>query len=215
MNKYIFGVVLVSLTTVTFNVSAIPVSADWKNIDDGLITYDEATGLEWLDLSLTINQSYNQVQAQIGAGGMFEGWGFASSAQLSTFWDNFGGNSIYDGWSSANNGLFDIIAPLHGDLYCVERGCTPGEGRSIIITSDTTQSDNHFVSQMFDLATDRTSLREDYFLINQTLQHDDVMHNNTGSALIRVRAPEVPLPAAVWLFGTGLIGLIGFVRRKK
>ena len=26
---------------------------------------------------------------------------------------------------------------------------------------------------------------------------------------------EVPLPAAVWLFGSGLIGLIGFARRKK
>ena len=26
---------------------------------------------------------------------------------------------------------------------------------------------------------------------------------------------EVPVPAAVWLFGSGLIGLIGIARRKK
>ena len=25
----------------------------------------------------------------------------------------------------------------------------------------------------------------------------------------------VPVPAAVWLFGSGLIGLIGFAKRKK
>ena len=29
------------------------------------------------------------------------------------------------------------------------------------------------------------------------------------------RAPVVPIPAAVWLFGTGLLGLIGVARRKK
>ncbi|NOQ89498.1 MAG: VPLPA-CTERM sorting domain-containing protein, partial [Gammaproteobacteria bacterium] len=30
-----------------------------------------------------------------------------------------------------------------------------------------------------------------------------------------VGANVVPVPAAVWLFGSGLIGLIGFARRKK
>lgn len=34
-----------------------------------------------------------------------------------------------------------------------------------------------------------------------------------GIALVRLSA--VPVPAAVWLFGSGLIGLIGFARRKK
>ena len=28
-------------------------------------------------------------------------------------------------------------------------------------------------------------------------------------------APEVPVPAAVWLFGSGLLGLVGIARRKK
>ncbi|MCK5092950.1 MAG: VPLPA-CTERM sorting domain-containing protein, partial [Gammaproteobacteria bacterium] len=30
-----------------------------------------------------------------------------------------------------------------------------------------------------------------------------------------VGASVVPVPAAVWLFGSGLIGLVGFARRKK
>lgn len=29
------------------------------------------------------------------------------------------------------------------------------------------------------------------------------------------RAMVVPIPAAVWLFGSGLIGLVGVARRKK
>jgi hypothetical protein len=30
-----------------------------------------------------------------------------------------------------------------------------------------------------------------------------------------VQAPQVPVPAAVWLFGSGLLGLVGIARRKK
>jgi hypothetical protein len=36
----------------------------------------------------------------------------------------------------------------------------------------------------------------------------------TGSGFVTA-APAVPIPAAVWLFGSGIIGLIGIARRKK
>lgn len=36
--------------------------------------------------------------------------------------------------------------------------------------------------------------------------------NVTGTS---AAAPEVPIPAAAWLFGSGLLGLIGVARRKK
>jgi hypothetical protein len=36
-----------------------------------------------------------------------------------------------------------------------------------------------------------------------------------GTELINYSPSTVPLPAAVWLFGSGLIGLIGIARRKK
>ena len=35
-----------------------------------------------------------------------------------------------------------------------------------------------------------------------------------GSYLVRASVSTVPIPAAVWLFGSGLIGLIGLARRK-
>lgn len=38
---------------------------------------------------------------------------------------------------------------------------------------------------------------------------------NGGIAAIPSYAPAIPVPAAVWLFGSGLIGLIGVARRKK
>ena len=36
----------------------------------------------------------------------------------------------------------------------------------------------------------------------------------TGSGFVTA-APAVPVPTSIWLFGSGLIGLVGFARRKK
>lgn len=36
-----------------------------------------------------------------------------------------------------------------------------------------------------------------------------------GGINLTMKPAAVPLPAAVWLFGSGLIGLIGFAKRKK
>jgi hypothetical protein len=38
---------------------------------------------------------------------------------------------------------------------------------------------------------------------------------DAGMALVDARSTVVPIPAAAWLFGTGLIGLIGIARRKR
>ena len=38
--------------------------------------------------------------------------------------------------------------------------------------------------------------------------------NHTGE-IVFATATVVPVPAAVWLFGSGLIGLVGFARRKR
>ena len=37
----------------------------------------------------------------------------------------------------------------------------------------------------------------------------------TGSYLVALPVSAVPIPSAVWLFGSGLLGLVGVVRRKK
>jgi hypothetical protein len=46
-------------------------------------------------------------------------------------------------------------------------------------------------------------------------QIDYSAYSNSPKVMELVQITSVPIPAAVWLFGSGLIGLIGVARRKK
>jgi hypothetical protein len=189
-------------------------SANAAIIDNGTYTTDTSTGLDWLDLTATAGMSYNQVSAELGAGGIFEGWTYATRAQVSGFWDSFGGDSnYYNGWSTQNNGLFDAMAPLVGDLYCASTGCATGDGFSYWLTADFNSASTVFMSRSWDSATANPSATGDDFSLSNYILGLDQSGENAGSALVRVSA--VPVPAAAWLFGSGLLGLIGVARRKK
>ena len=49
--------------------------------------------------------------------------------------------------------------------------------------------------------------------------HYDIRAKYLGQGIMEytyaIEVSPVPLPAAIWLFGSGLIGLIGIARRKK
>ena len=119
--KSVIGATCASLSVVSFNASAAIISTDWNTAGDNLITKvtgpGTGSGLEWLDLTATTARSYNDISTKFGAGQEFEGWRYATIAEVSDFFDVFGGdNGYYTGWSSQNNGLFDSIAPFWGDV---------------------------------------------------------------------------------------------------
>lgn len=63
--------------------SAVLISTDLLTAGDGLLTLDTATGLEWLDLTQTVGQSYNSVFAGFGGYTTTQGFGFANTTQVS------------------------------------------------------------------------------------------------------------------------------------
>lgn len=56
----------------------------------GETTIDKQTGYQWLALSETVGLSYNEVTAQMGAGGQFEGYRYASQREVLSFMQRAG-----------------------------------------------------------------------------------------------------------------------------
>jgi hypothetical protein len=215
MLKHKLGVVFTCIAVVSLNANAVIMNADWKTPGDNLITQDTSSGLEWLDLTVTADFSYDYVSNQLGVGQEFEGWRYATAEEVTGFWDAFGGDSnYYNGLSTQNNGLFDLIAPYWGDLHCEQSACITGEGYSFAITIDSTKDGFQNIALasdwiVLDWHPTQDEFNSFYLSINDRGRYYDV-----GSALVR-DISTVPVPAAFWLFGSGFIGLIGVARRKK
>ena len=58
-------------------------------IDEGIYTTDTDSGLDWLDVTQTIAESYNTVNARISASGDLYGWRFAAGDEVVTLFYNF------------------------------------------------------------------------------------------------------------------------------
>ena len=59
-------------------------------IDAGSTTVDSQSGLEWLDLSASNGLSFTQVSAGFGASGAFDGYRYATSAEVADLLGEFG-----------------------------------------------------------------------------------------------------------------------------
>jgi hypothetical protein len=81
---------LLLLAAGTSNTCAALVSVDLNGPGDNLLTQDTISGLVWLDLTQTTNQSFNSVFAQLGSGGTFEGFRYATLAEVAGLWQNAG-----------------------------------------------------------------------------------------------------------------------------
>ncbi|MGV7235258.1 MAG: hypothetical protein ACQ9ET_03275 [Nitrosomonadaceae bacterium] len=81
MKKYLYVIFLTSCLLTIQPVSAELVQRDLFNNGDGLLTYDTDTKVEWLDISLTDNFSYNEIIS--GVGGWTDlGFQHATAAQV-------------------------------------------------------------------------------------------------------------------------------------
>jgi hypothetical protein len=75
--------------------SAAPATATLISVDDprfgpGSVTDDTATGLRWLDLTLTDEWSWLEVEAELGEGGSLEGYRHATFAEVMALFQTAG-----------------------------------------------------------------------------------------------------------------------------
>lgn len=204
---------LILAATITTLISSANVNA--ALIDNGNTTLDTNTGLEWLDLNITDDMAASDIYSDVG-GYMSIGFRSATSSEIISLWGSAGIISNYeqlnpnDQWYTNNTtevlafmGLFGTTggySDSYGNTYLYSHGLYQNpvanaytEATIILLTSATgTQNTSADFAQM------------DYFIS----EDPDWM----GHYL--VRTSTVPVPASIWLFGSGLIGLAGFCRRK-
>jgi len=63
-------------------------------VDNGSYTTDTETELDWLDVSASVNKSYNYVSNQFGLGGQYEGFRYATAKEFNILISHYTGVKV-------------------------------------------------------------------------------------------------------------------------
>lgn len=202
-------------------------SANAALIDNSIFTTDETTGLDWLDLSYTAGLSYNESLYGLDT---YEGgrWRYATNIEVENiFWTLFSGyydtdpRGFSEGAGAYENQKTDIVnffnlfgittytykieASSYG-LYSDENGIIRRLGASCYDTSCFGSSNGYIegLNVVLSFDPDYNSWRDTYA-------------SKLGTFIVRDsnNISEVPIPATIWLFSSGLISLFSINKCKK
>ncbi len=202
----IFGLLFCLLSTKVF---AGLVEHDWLNSGDSLITYDNASGLEWLDLTVTRGWSVGQTIDILANNSLYSGWRMAEQSEVKNLFEHvlftdftfdqasFPGNVIY-GTGTREQGL--LMTSLFGNTAPQYEAVSYGIAS---IGDNLVEFHGSFVS-----GTDNR------------LYHNDTLDNNfsysqAGVFLVRGDSASVPESAPVTLFALGLAAMLYGRRRRS
>ncbi|MFW2403340.1 MAG: hypothetical protein ACN4GT_01155 [Gammaproteobacteria bacterium] len=159
---------------------------------------DNGTGLEWLDLTQTQGLTYNQALATAFV--TVDGYVHATSAQVDTMFLNAGFLTTDNVNNPANDpAALELLAKLGCTQFCGTINAT-GRGFADWTSAGFTTRPNYHT----------TGLGAGAAITSLLTNNLDLADGTAGHFLVRT---AIPVPAAVWLFGSAL-GLLGWVRRK-
>jgi len=202
---------------IAFSISATTeaafIESDWQSSGDNLLTIDTASGLEWLDVPVVLNRSYIDVSSQFGIGGDFEGFRYATVSEVGDLFQNAGLTLTPPEGTYTGEGL--LVEALQ-NLVGITVVSTP-QLNTFGMTSDSAalcdEPDIGCVDGAW-LLRDTSDLSLTISAAGGFSIQIDQAADHFSSWLVRDTA-VVPIPPAVWLFGSGLLGLVGMARRKK
>jgi len=196
-------------------------------IDNDTYTTDTISGLNWLDVTTTVGLSKNHVLGELGTGGDYAGYRYATGTEFMTMMDNYHGDRQRDDTTQlyytddSSQWLIDTLGStldsyyvtFYGKTYDDAMGYSEGEyaDYQIGLLADTYSSTRSYVAMI-----NNSTINSDYWdIANNYTQANDYEQVATGSYLVRATTVETPIPAAIWLMGSGIAGLLGFGRKKS
>ena len=229
MKKYLLLIALIfaALSTAP-RAHAMLVSAGDTKFGPGSFTIDTATGLEWLDLSQTFNQSMDSIKAQFGVGATYHGLRYATADEVRTlytdaglysnssrpelFWAEYNLLGLIGyapapySWEDKNSGSRAVWGITDTHVYFPERGRDGYIGTQLQAIADFPVTSDSYIRTDIELAynCDDTTFGSAGSWIAE------------GSFLVRDQpcSPRsVPEPSTILLVGAGLAG-IGFLRKR-
>jgi len=205
MKRFLLALILGAASS---SASAELLSMDWQTTGDNLLTQDTMSGLQWLDLTETYGSPVGTVSAELGTGGQFEGFRFATDAEVENFWLNFGIDLSAGAPTSAaslDSNVETAVGFLGNTWNTYAWWDYPFGASGITATPNGT---GHYAMGAYQ--TDwGTTTYETFGTITVT----DGLSNIQPYGSYLVLASPVPVPAAVWLFASAL-GLLGWMRHK-
>ncbi len=159
----------------------------------GSITTDTVSGLDWLDWTKSTNRSVNTVLAQLGPGGEFAGFRYATNGEVATLFTNAG---IAHFNQAFGLGFFPSNIPAVPNLMTLLGMTDPlgSELESLAFTADEFDENTRFIAGLVVLnpaggtASAAANTRADIDGV------DAPPVSTVGHALVRVSADAAPVP---------------------
>jgi len=214
--KSIIGTTCACLAVVSFSADAALVSRL-----GGLAYYDDVADLTWLADANAAGTTMNWANANAWAAGLdvagVTGWRLPDTIDVGN--DGATYTSIYQGvdyyynittHSELSNMFYNVLGNL---AYYDTSGNSAQPGWGLTNTGPFSNLQSSYYWSATEYAPS-TSSAWFFGMSNGSQNHYDKTVNLYAWAVQSGDVSAVPVPAAVWLFGSGLLGLIGVARRK-
>lgn len=177
------------------------VDADWQAPGDAHLLFDTDTGLQWLDLSVTANQSYNYVTSNFGPGQIYEGFRVATQTEVIEMWSHVGIINYEREWTVGQySEVRDLVTRL-GPTVMIEPGLFPVATHTIgMINAGPVLSADERWAMELTYAPDGESTRTSANFYTWNVNTAD---DHYSTYLVQA----VPLPAGIWLLISGAVGM--------
>lgn len=170
-------------------------------IDHGRYLTDTQSGLDWLDVTSTVNMTPDQVNAELIPGGNYYGWRYATDIDLLNLIVNFTDqNRPESGYFEHNMDKIDELIELLGDTlqtYWIHFFGVPYPGvvsQTIGFTRNT-HDPRFFISMIVNGDDDPvSSFNRDYSIINFRVDNWPTGFYDVGSFLVRDSSINIPEP---------------------